>query len=240
MSLSVLGLDVNKGAGGLTVAFFGRGCSVGLQTCCFFAKVAAQEEEEMDLETLTVVTGVIYLLLSIRQNPYCWPVGIVSVVSWGYLAFSGRLYMDAFLQLVYVVLGFYGWWQWVRGGAHKPLLVRSATPWEWGIGSGVFVGLTAIFYTISLALEADFAFWDSLTTALCLVAQYMTAKKVKESFLLWAVANGIYTLLYMAKDWHALAWLMGVYTCLSFVGYRAWDRSMKGSQLGEAYCIGRG
>ena len=76
-------------------------------------------------EQLSIATGLIYILLSVRQNPLCWPFGIVSVAIWMVIVFQGKLYSDAFLQFVYVVLGFYGWYQWLRGGTgNTPLKVQ--------------------------------------------------------------------------------------------------------------------
>ena len=45
-----------------------------------------------------------------------WPIGIVSVVLFLILFLGAGLYADSLLQVLYISLGFYGWWHWLHGG----------------------------------------------------------------------------------------------------------------------------
>ena len=45
------------------------------------------------------------------------------------LFLGAGLYADSVLQVLYVVLGFYGWWHWLHGGPRRDELpVTSASP----------------------------------------------------------------------------------------------------------------
>lgn len=179
------------------------------------------------LERVSVATGLIYIVLSVRQKPLCWPFGIVSTAAWMIVVFQGKLYMDSLLQLIYVVLGFYGWYGWLRGGADKaPLPVsritrnQSAILLGIGVVAAVPLGLVSQFL-----LEADFPWWDTITTVMSVIATYLLARKVLENWILWIVADSMYIGIYYAKGWNGYMILMAVYTSMAFVGLWNWRRA---------------
>ncbi len=79
-------------------------------------------------ELLGFATGVVTVWLLVRQHILNWPVGILNVVLLMVVFWSAGLYADAGLQVVYIVLGLYGWWAWRYGGhRHTRLTVRATT-----------------------------------------------------------------------------------------------------------------
>ncbi|MDW9406231.1 nicotinamide riboside transporter PnuC, partial [Pseudomonas soli] len=66
------------------------------------------------LELFAAALGVIAVWLTVKQNPWCWPIGLVMVVLYSWIFYEVKLYSDMLLQLVYAVLQLYGWWQWTR------------------------------------------------------------------------------------------------------------------------------
>ena len=180
-------------------------------------------------ERVSIFTGLIYIVLSVRQKPLCWPIGIISVGIWMVVVFNGKLYMDAFLQFVYVVLGFYGWWQWLRGGEDQtPLPVRTVSRALAVKLAVIGVVATLIFGYISQnILDAAFPWLDTVTTVISLTAQYLLARKYLENWILWIVADVMYIYIYFAKGWTGYSWLMAVYTIMAVVGLYSWYKSMR-------------
>lgn len=180
-------------------------------------------------ERISILTGLIYILFSVRQSPLCWPFGIISVAIWMVIVFTGKLYMDAFLQLVYVVLGFYGWYQWLRGGQdNTPLAVRRVdlTLWVWLIVIGTLTTIPLGLISEHV-LKASFPWWDTITTVISLMAQYLLAKKYLENWILWIVADAMYIWIYSVKGWPGYAVLMGIYTAMAVLGFLNWHKSLK-------------
>ena len=67
-------------------------------------------------EELAVLFGLFYVMLAARENIWCWFWGILSCALWAYATYAlYELYIDAILQLFYVVMGFYGWYNWMQG-----------------------------------------------------------------------------------------------------------------------------
>ena len=71
-------------------------------------------------ELLGFVTGGLGVWLTVRSlDPRTSPVGIANSAFFLVLFARARLWADAGLQVVYIALGFIGWWQWLHGGADR-------------------------------------------------------------------------------------------------------------------------
>jgi len=62
-------------------------------------------------------------------------------------------------------------------------------------------------------------------TLLCLTAQWMTARKKLESWILWAIADILYTLVCYYKELYWLSGLHAFYIFLAVHGYRVWRQA---------------
>jgi nicotinamide mononucleotide transporter len=67
------------------------------------------------IEVFGAVTGIIYVILEIRQNIWLWPVGIVTSAVYIWVFFTGKIYADMSLQVYYLIISILGWYWWVRG-----------------------------------------------------------------------------------------------------------------------------
>ncbi|GAA3010332.1 nicotinamide riboside transporter PnuC [Streptosporangium longisporum] len=175
-------------------------------------------------ELLGFATGVLTVWLVVRQNIWNWPIGVASVTLFGAVFLTVELYADAALQVVYVVLGLYGWWQWRYGGAGRtPLPVRRTGRGEWAVLAGCGIALTAALTAVlSTRTDSDVPFWDALTTALSLLATYGQSRKLVESWWLWIAADVIYIPLYLYKGLHLTAALYVIFLGLCVAGLLAW------------------
>src|SRR6184192_3877460 len=138
-------------------------------------------------KVLGFATGAINVWLVVRQNIANWPVGIANVLLLGLIFVDGGLYADAGLQVVYVVLQAWGWWQWRYGGRDRTELVTQRTSrGEWGalVAAGV-VATGLLTWVLSAWTDSTVPFWDALTTTISLAATYGQSRKLLESWWLW-------------------------------------------------------
>src|SRR3954471_15197442 len=77
-------------------------------------------------ELLGFVTGIACVALAVAQRIETFPVGIANNVFFIVLFVDARLFADAALQVVYIVLGAMGWWVWATR-ARGPLEVSRAS-----------------------------------------------------------------------------------------------------------------
>src|SRR5690606_7184504 len=64
------------------------------------------------LEIVSVIFGIIYLVLMVRENIWCWLFGILASAITVYLYVEVTLYLEAGLNFYYILAGFYGWIYW--------------------------------------------------------------------------------------------------------------------------------
>jgi len=170
------------------------------------------------------VTGLWCVWLVVRQHIANWPVGILNVLLLMVVFLRARLFGDASLQVVYVVLGLYGWWQWLFGGArHTRLVVRRTGRGEWVLltGAGMLVAV-ALWWPLARVMHSTAPAADAITTTLSLLATYGQCRKLLENWWLWLAADVIYVPLYAYKHLYLTAPLYVAFLALCGAGLRAW------------------
>ncbi|MFC8619252.1 nicotinamide riboside transporter PnuC [Micromonospora purpureochromogenes] len=180
-------------------------------------------------ELLGFATGVLNVWLVARQHIVNWPVGIANVLLLMVLFWTAGLYADAGLQVVYVLLGLYGWYHWLFGGERRGRLAVSRTSGrEWAGLAVAGVLLTGgLWALLDRATDSTVPLADAFTTALSLLATYGQTRKLVESWWLWIVADLVYIPLYAYKG----LWLTGalylVFLALCVLGLRAWRADLR-------------
>ena len=66
------------------------------------------------MQIFTLVTGVIYIILEIRQKNFMWVIGVLTSVAAMWVFFRQGLYASFALNTYYLVTAFIGLWQWSR------------------------------------------------------------------------------------------------------------------------------
>ena len=180
-------------------------------------------------EILGFVTGAAAVWLTVKCHIANFPIGIANSVFFLILFATSRLWADSSLQVLYVVLGFVGWWQWLHGGPARTCLVVGRTP-RWTFpAAGVFVVCGTWGLTILLGAVHDIApFWDALTTCLSLVAQALLNWKKLENWYFWIAADAIYVPLYVVKRLDLTAIVYVLFLSMCFLGLRQWRQIEKG------------
>jgi nicotinamide mononucleotide transporter len=177
------------------------------------------------LEWLSLLAGVAYALLAVRRNRWCWAFGAVSSAILAWLAFHGRLPMQAALQACYVGMAFWGFWQWSRGGDGDALAIST---WPLRVHALSGVGIVVIALLLAPLVEQwTAAAWpriDTATMLASLLATAMVAIAKLENWLYWIVIDAVSIFLYGAQQLWLPALLYLLYLCIAISGYFAWRR----------------
>lgn len=184
-------------------------------------------------EVLGFATGILNVGLLVWQRPLNWPVGIVNVLLLMVVFWHAGLYADASLQIVYVALGLFGWWQWLFGGAGGSRRVVTRTTgreWLWLLVIGL-LATAAVWLLLDRATDSTVPLADATTTVLSLLATYGQTLKRVESWLIWILADLIYIPLYLYKGLWLTSVLYAVFLCLCIAGLRAWQRDLSRRRL---------
>jgi nicotinamide mononucleotide transporter len=178
-------------------------------------------------EYLAALFGVISVYLGTRENIWSWPTAIVNVGLYTLVFHGQRLYADMGLQVIYLALSLYGWYQWLYGGAnHSVLRVTRATPRLLAIlGAIDFVAWLALSWMLARYTNASLPRLDSFLTTTSLVAQWMMTRKVLENWTVWILVDVVYVPMFLYKELYPTAALYVIFLALAALGHRDWKRS---------------
>lgn len=181
----------------------------------------------IELEIVAVVLGLACVWLTVRQHIGCWPTGLAMVSLYIVVFFRAKLYSDMLLQVVYVFLQIYGWYAWLHGGAGHTRLDVSRLPWRqvapWM--AVCIVGTAALGGAMSSYTDAALPYVDAFATVASLIAQWLMARKVLESWFVWIAVDVVSIGMYLSKSLHWTAGLYAVFLILAAWGWWEWRRS---------------
>ncbi len=180
------------------------------------------------LEIVACALAVWMVVCNMRVNTLAWPLAIVSSALYALLFASSRLYGEASLQLVFIAVGGWGWWQWLRGTGDDgaPLVVRSLpAPARWRLLALTLAAWPLLGLLLARVTDSDVPYLDALPTAGSLAGQWLLARKWLENWPTWIAVNIISIGLFAFKGLWLTVALYAMFALMAMWGWRAW-RSM--------------
>jgi nicotinamide mononucleotide transporter len=194
-----------------------------------FDVVIAQARAWTAIEAIAVVLAVLYLLLAIRQNIWCWLCAGASTAIYVTLFLNARLYMESALNVFYFAMAAYGWRVWSHGRSddHElPVTVWPAVTHGYAIAAIVAASLIS-GYLLSCYTDAAFPYVDSATTWGAIWATFLVARKVLENWWYWLVIDIASIFIYWSRDLQLTSMLFAVYVVMIPFGLISWARSRR-------------
>lgn len=187
------------------------------------------------LELGAVVLSLAMVACNLRINPLGWPLAMAASALYALLFVHSKLYGEAALQLVFITLGGWGWWQWLRGttAQGERLPVRAlGTRQRWLALAATAAGWPLLGWVLSRWTDSDVPYLDALPTVGSLVGQFLLARKWLDNWAVWLAVNGFSVLLFASKGLWLTVALYAVFAALSVVGWRAWARLLPAAAPG--------
>ena len=194
----------------------------------FLQTVLSAAQSMSLLEVTAVVFAMAYLLLAVRENVWCWFFAFISTAIYTILFWDVSLLMESALNVYYMLMAVYGWYQWTRGGTNgdelpHALAVRSMS----GAQHALTIIAIAVLSLVSgyLLGEHSTAAWpyvDSFTTWASVITTYLVARKYLQNWLYWIVIDTVSIPLYIDRGLNLTALLFIAYVIIAVVGYLKW------------------
>ncbi len=192
-------------------------------------QMASTWSQWLGWELVAVVLAVAYLVLAVRQNPLCWYAGFASTAIYTGLYWQVSLLMESGLNVYYMAMAAYGWWQWRHGGQGDTEL--PVQTWRWRTHLVVIGGIIAISLATGTWLtyftQAAWPYLDSFTTWAAVITTYMVARKILENWLYWMVINSTSLILLVDRELYLTALLIVAYLIISVFGWLNWYRDYR-------------
>ncbi len=197
------------------------------------------------MEIFTLVTGVIYIILEIRQKNLMWAVGILTSIAAMTVFFRQGLYASFGLNTYYLVMSFIGLWQWnkdrkkIQPGHGTDMQTYDRKDMESDdrihlnrlsvktvIISAVITatGIFTMNYLMEL-LENPMSLTDTSVAVLSAVATWWLAKAYLEQWYIWIAADLLTTAMCAASGLWWMTGLYAAYTVSAVIGLVHWKRN---------------
>jgi nicotinamide mononucleotide transporter len=183
------------------------------------------------LEIVAFVLSIWMVLCNLRVDPFGWPLAMAASLLYALLFADSRLYGEASLQLLFIAVAGWGWWQWLRGSGDDgtPLRVhRLSSRGRWAALAVTLAGWPLLGLLLKHATDSDVPFLDALPTTGSIAGQFLLGRKLVENWPVWLAVNVVSIALFAVKGLWLTVLLYAVFAVLSIVGWRAWGRLARG------------
>lgn len=186
-------------------------------------KILAEAQGSSPLEWLSLLAGVCYALLAVRQSRWCWLFGALSSSVLVYLAFGAQLPMQAALQAYYVAMSAFGFWHWSRQSSVHGLPIGTwPLSWHFGVWLGIAAATLLFAPAIGQYTQAAWPRLDTATMLASLLATWMVAASKLENWLYWIIIDAVSLFLYSAQGLWFIALLYAIYLVIAIAGFHVW------------------
>lgn len=184
------------------------------------------------LELAAFVLALWMVWANMRVQLIAWPLAIASSAAYLVLFAHSKLYGEAALQLMFIAVAGWGWWQWRFGrqadgsalrvrwlGARARWLLAAATLAAWPLLGALLDRFT----------DSDVPYWDALPTAGSVAGQWLLGRQYVENWPTWVAVNVASVALFAIKGLWLTVLLYALFALLALAGWRAWAQRARGS-----------
>jgi nicotinamide mononucleotide transporter len=195
------------------------------------------------IDWVVTVTALVYVVLAARQNVWCWVWGIISCSLWAYASFTFyHLWLDALLQIFYVVMGFVGLYNWRRsdlehkgrsdsetegrGEAAKLLITKLTLQQNLFILIGGSILSLLFGYFFDIYTPAAATYLDAFVTVFSIITTFILVQKKLDNWAYWVIIDGVSVYLFASRGAYLFAFIMIIYILIAANAFLQWKREM--------------
>ncbi|MCE2916007.1 MAG: nicotinamide riboside transporter PnuC [Rubrivivax sp.] len=178
------------------------------------------------LEAVGFALALAMVIANMRVLPIAWPLAMLSSAAYAVLFQQAGLFGEAGLQLFFIAIAAWGWWQWLRGrGDDGRVLVVRRLPRRSALilATTTLLAWPLLAWLLQRFTTSTVPWWDALPTVLSVAGQWLLGRKYIETWPLWLVVNLVSMPLFAHKGLWLTVLLYGLFALLSLAGWRAWQ-----------------
>lgn len=180
------------------------------------------------LEISTTLLTFLWVYLEYKASMWLWPVGVILPIPWIIISWQDQFYGNVALNVYYFITSIIGWVMWLRKGdtatEEKPITHIPAAPLAGSVILAVIIMLP-VYYI--LREQSSLPWADVVSTVVSVVGMIWLAKKWREHWFCWIIANTAGTIVFLHVENYVSAIAFLVNLCMSILGYRHWGRLMQ-------------
>lgn len=173
------------------------------------------------IEITAVLFSLLSVILTVNQNRWCWPVGIIGILFYSIIFLQQGLMGNFWLQFLFLGQSLLGMWNWNK--LQEKMFVT------WFEDRTFLYSLTFLVYMITLLIlesqGSKMPYLDATTTVLSIFAMFLLAFKVIDGWYYWIIADLAYILIFMQSNLYLSAGIYFIFLWLSIMGLIRWVKN---------------
>lgn len=171
------------------------------------------------LEIIAVISTLLCVFLTARNNALCWPVSIVGILSYFMIFRINGDISNMLLQLIFLWLSIVGWYNWKSEDSR---LITNLSVKNLVLSVLSVLILITFLLSVNYFFGGNFIYLDAITSGVSMMAIYLTSKRKIEAWFYWMAADFFYIMFFYQNKLYASLILYLILFLITFYGYKNW------------------
>lgn len=177
------------------------------------------------IEIIAVLFTLLSVILTVKGNLLCWPIGIIGVAFYSIIFYNHNLLGDLVLQGVFLIQSILGWINWRKPKEELPI------SWLSNEVRGSLVTVMLLVYMLIFSITSNYGgnmpFLDSAVATLSIMATFLLVKKKIEAWILWIINDILLIILFSMNGLNISSYVYFIFLILASIGLWKWIKSTK-------------
>ena len=186
-----------------------------------------------NIEITAVVSGVMSVWLAKKESIWLYPVGSVSVSLWIYLCWIGFLYGQSIINMFFLIMNLYGWYNWSRKNDNNQKEIsisRNSKQQNITVTISALVLSILVYFCLSpFQVQSELFLYvalESFITALNFIAMWLMAWKKVENWILWIIGDVLCIPLFIHQEYYLSVAQFSIFIVIAYLGYNEWKNKL--------------
>ena len=177
------------------------------------------------IEIIAVLFTLLSVILTVKGNILCWPMGIIGVTFYSLIFYQHNLYADLGLQFVFFAQSIAGWINWRKPKEELPISwISNQSRYQ------LLTGMLLMFMLIcsfTIRYGGHMPFMDSAITTISITATFLLIKKKIESWILWMINDILLVIVFSLNGLYTSAGIYSIFFILALTGLWKWIKESR-------------
>ena len=180
-------------------------------------------------EVIAVLTGILSVWLTRKENVFLYPVGICSVSIWIYLCWIGDLFGQSIINLFFLLMNLYGWYNWqLKDDSQKlKIQIKNNDSSENLMVIIASIILSALVFVVIIQFQKEdanlfYVILESMISGLNFTAMWLMAWKRIEHWYLWIIGDIMCIPLFVFKNYTLGVIQFAIFIVIAYQGLKDW------------------
>lgn len=184
------------------------------------------------IELIAALVNFTWIYFEYKASMWLWPIGVILPLFYGYLSWEANFIGNILINVYYFVTSLWGWYLWHKHKDSADTSRITNIPKRFLLLSvAVALPLTVGMYFLFRGYSS-LPWADGLATAISFVGMIWMARKFRQHWLCWVIANLLSPLVFMKGGDYVSAVVYTINALLAVAGWFNWTRLMREQDLG--------